>query len=235
MPKKKQCAKCKQVKTIICRGLCWSCRDEEIKAGTLDENFPAKRHYSPREKEGKADKRAKKKPPQLNRGVCSNPSCGKSGIIVPESGLCVVCHAAEIRTRLESEDYPEGKPRPAEEQGHSPEGEDSIPSIGEEPTAKSIYRHIRSLEIKCEAYQMEYRKLRRKMLDSLNEAREQREKTEEKLDQVLKGDIDILLDEQEEGVLCRHRTGSGERIFRCPESSLELYRKRGEPMEVAEV
>ena len=39
---KRKCAKCNEVKTIVCRGLCYSCRKSEIDAGTLDQNYPPK-------------------------------------------------------------------------------------------------------------------------------------------------------------------------------------------------
>lgn len=38
----KVCAKCGEVKTIVSRGLCGKCRSQEIKAGTLDKNYPAR-------------------------------------------------------------------------------------------------------------------------------------------------------------------------------------------------
>ena len=37
------CAKCGEEKTIVSRKLCGKCRMEEIKAGTIDQNYPAKR------------------------------------------------------------------------------------------------------------------------------------------------------------------------------------------------
>ncbi len=39
---KNVCVKCGEQKTIVSRGLCAKCRNYEIKAGTLDQNYPPK-------------------------------------------------------------------------------------------------------------------------------------------------------------------------------------------------
>ena len=108
-----ECARCHEEKTIISRGLCSKCRYEEEKAGTLDQNYPAK----PRGRQQGDKPRGSKD--YRKRGICT--SCGNERLIAAR-GMCSSCYQKERnKEKVEKPLVPYERPsEPTPDQGICP-------------------------------------------------------------------------------------------------------------------
>lgn len=197
MREKQNCAKCEKLRTIISRGLCWKCRKDEIEAGTIDQNYPSKRGRMKKRSGAKPARRSKKEPViSENYGICSE--CEEEDRLVPESGLCIECHAEKLKQDL-GLDGGDGQP-----------GEGGTPPPARKITAQAVFDYIRNLEAKLEASDRAYRKLRRSVLASVSAAQ----------DEWLRKEV-VEVENWTPGTYMEHRKsdGSVER-YRVPDESL---------------
>lgn len=154
MTRKAECARCGKLRTIISRGLCWKCRQEEIAAGTIDQNYPSKRPGSGKRARRPGRKDYIKAP--ANFGICPECDDGEEQPLVPDSGLCIKCHAEKLKQDL-------GLDAPA-----TPERARPVEKI----SAQAVFDYIQALEAKVENSERAYRKLRRSVLASLSAAQD---------------------------------------------------------------
>ena len=254
-----ECARCHEEKTIISRGLCSKCRYEEEKAGTLDQNYPAKprgrqqaENPTGRHKRGICTSCGNERLIAA-RGMCSScyqrerkkeladaplPRDGQSGIVLPEppetsicpacgfdkpidldSGFCIKCRDKKLRESMMRPEPP--RENNLEELEPEPKKASTLPRASI-PSAEKIYRYIRGLELRNEYLEKNFRAMRRKIMSSVNEAMEKRILEEEDVEKELQTDIEDQIAKERLMVVCRDRNGSGEKIYKVPEESLDM-------------